>query len=298
MKNRFILIMLFLFTMESAFGQSAYYEKYQNLAHSGDTVGLAKLIPEWEKAEGSTGDVYAAWFNYYLLTDMSDCLSLTVSKPNGESIAFQDSTGKVAGYIGGQTTFGSRGMQLGLKKLDEGIAKYPDRVDLAFGKVHLLLNQYFFKDAVKELHRVLDRSLVNKNEWKWTHDESPANDGEGQLFLRSCMQDYFTQLYEQRQDSLAMVFVDDVILHYPKSVYFLNNKAALYAQNGKTKEALDMFLKIHELDPSDDLVTLNIGLLYRGIDKKKAKSYLEKLVKSSDERVRGAATGALEELSR
>ncbi len=296
MKNRILVFLLCLLSAGMACGQSKYYDRCKELIHARDTAGLAKLIPEWEKAEGSIGDVYAAWLNYYLLTDISENLSLTTVKPNGQALALQDSTGKVTGYLGGQTTYGDKGLKLGLAKIDEGIAKYPDRVDLSFGKVHVLLSQYFYEDALKELHRVLDRSLVNKNEWKWTGDESPANDGEGQLFLRSCMQDYFTQLYNRQLDSLAMVFVDDVLQHYPKSVYFLNNKAAIYAQNGKTKEALDMFLKIHALDPSDDLVTLNIGLLYRAIDKKKAKSYLSKVAKSQDDRAREAAKRALEEL--
>ncbi len=290
--------MLCLLVVYVAYGESKYYEKYEKLVDAKDTAALAKLIPEWEKAEGSTGDVYAAWFNYYVLCHMVDGVSLTKIQPEGEALALQDSTGNIAAYLGGHTIVFETGMKLGLAKINEGIAKYPDRLDLAFGKVHLLLDQYRYDEALKELHRVLDRSVVNKNQWKWTNDGIPYKPGDGQVWFRSCLQDYFTQLYNQNLDSVALAFADDVIQHYPKSVYFLSNKAAIYSQTGKVKEALDIFVKVHELDPSDDIVTYNIAFLNEKIDKKKSIKYYRQLLKSKDEGIKADATRALEELSR
>lgn len=58
-----------------------------------------------------------------------------------------------------------------------------------------------------------------------------------------------------------MVLVDDVLAHYPDNVYFLNNKGALLANNGKEKEALAVFMKIHKINPTDDIVTSNIAYI-------------------------------------
>jgi len=258
-----------------------------------DTLEMKNLITEWEMQEGKTADVYAAWFNYFLLTGRNSGLSISTAQPNGEALVLEDSTGNVAGYITGKDIYGKEETEKSIRVINEGINKYPDRLDLSFGKVRFLMTQYAYKEALEELHRVLDHSLKNGNKWLWTHNESIPTDG--QTLLRNSLQDYFAELYNASEYTLAMELIDDVLKHYPRSIYFLNNKVALYYQKGDIKKALEISIKSHEIDPTDEIIISNIALLYKDIDKNKSKTYYKMLLKSKDPAIKEAAEAALNE---
>ena len=94
-----------------------------------------------------------------------------------------------------------------------------------------------------------------------------------------------------------MVLVDDVLAHYPDNVYFLNNKGALLANNGKEKEALAVFMKIHKINLTDDIVTSNIAYINMQLGNKgEARKYYKLLLKSEDEGIRADANAFLKEL--
>lgn len=271
-----------------------YYTKFVEILNKQDTAEVASYIKKWEKAKGKTADIYVAWFNYYLLKKNYDPISISTDVPEGKGFALRDSVGKTVGYISESGMSTSENLNMAIKTLGEGIKNFPDRIDMAFGLIHTLLSYSQYDLAMKEVHRVLERSLVNKNIWKWSSD-TPAQGKED--FLIECLHDYFTQLYEVQQDSLAMVLVDDVLAHYPDNVYFLNNKGALLANNGKEKEALAVFMKIHKINPTDDIVTSNIAYINMQLGNKgEARKYYKLLLNSEDEGIRADANAFLKEL--
>ena len=148
--------------------------------------------------------------------------------------------------------------------------------------------------ALKELHRVLDRSVENNNKWKWSSDVSIPD---GMKMLTETFHGYFSELYNEKLDSVEMVLVDDVLAHYPENVYFLNNKSVLLSVNGKDKEALVILEKIHVIDPSDEIVISNIAFINMKFgNKKEAKKYYEKLLGSKNEELKSVAEEALKDL--
>ena len=67
--------------------------------------------------------------------------------------------------------------------------------------------------------------------------------------------------------------------------------------NGKDKEALAILEKIHGIDPSDEIVIINIAFLNKKFgNKKEAKKYYKKLLGSKNEELKSAAEEALKDL--
>lgn len=255
------------------FAQDKHYKDFVQLLNNSDTATIASYIKKWENEKGKTADVYAAWFNYYILKKRSEPILFTSSQPKGESLAVVDSTGNAVAYFG-DLGMHSVNLNLAINTINEGIQKFPDRADLAFGKTRILFSSGEYDMALKELHRVLDRSVENNNKWKWSSDVSIPD---GMKMLTETFHGYFSELYNEKLDSVAMVLVDDVLAHYPENVYFLNNKSALLSVNGKDKEALAILEKIHGIDPSDEIVIINIAFLNKKFgNKKEAKKILQK----------------------
>jgi len=292
MKKLGLSILLLLF-VTPLFAQDKHYKDFVQLLNSSDTATIASYIKKWENEKGKTADVYAAWFNYYILKKRSEPILFTSSQPKGESLAVVDSTSNAVAYFG-DLGMHSVNLNLAIKTIDEGIQKYPDRVDLAFGKTRILFSCGEYDMALKELHRVLDRSVENNNRWKWSGDEAIQD---GMTMLTDSYQGYFAELYDDKLDSLAMALVDDFLAHYPESVYFLNNKGALLAMSGNEKEALGFFEKIHVIDPSDEIVISNIAFINMKFgNKKEAKKYYKILLNSKKEELKSIAEEALKEL--
>lgn len=293
MKRLFFITFTFFYSI-IAMGQSNYYATFKELLDKKDTASLRNFIPKWEKEQGVSGDTYAAWLNLLVLESMTTGLQVTADTMATEGFLLSDSTGNKVGAITGYTDYNSKKMAIAYRKIEEGIGKFPDRLDLWFGKtyVHLLQNEY--DNAVKTLEKALDRSQLNHNKWLWTSDKSTPE--EPNAFFFNCLQDYFRQLYEAQEDSFAMDLIEHTLKYYPDNIYFLNDKGALLAASNKQKEALDVFLKINKLNPSDEIVISNIAYIYKQLgNKKEAKAYYKQLLKSTDDELKELAKKELEE---
>ena len=287
MKQILTLVLAVFFGL-GAWGQQHDYAKFQTLLTQKDTAALRQFIPKWEQSAGQSGDTYAAWCNLLLMEARKEILQLSADTTAHEGLILMDSTGNKAGSITGLVCYDAEKMQKLYQKFDEGLAKYPDRLDLWFGKVHVQLLEGHTTEAVGTLKQAVERSVKNYQKWLWTNDKPTPSDSED--FFFSTLQDYFRQLYDAKEDIASMALVDEVLRCYPKNIYFLNDKGALLASQGKTEEALEVFLQLHELAPNDDIVTSNVAYLYKETgNKKQALTFYKKLLKSANEELRTVA---------
>ena len=287
MKRRVVLFAVCLCSL-MAWGQTDYYAYFQELLDKEDTVGLRAFIPEWEQKAGPSGDTYAAWCNLLLLEARQEVLQLSADTAVHDGLLLTDSTGNKAGSITDQVYYDAEKMGKLYQKFDEGLAEYPDRLDLWFGKVHVQLLENHANDAVETLKQVVDRSVINHQKWLWTNDKSTPSEAED--FFFSTLQSYFRQLYDAQEDAVNMAFVNHVLRSYPENIYFLNDKAALLTAKGEKNEALKVLLQLHNLAPNDDIVVANIATLSKEMgNKKQAIAFYKKLLKSTNEDIRNDA---------
>ena len=284
MKRRVVLFAVCLCSL-MAWGQTDYYAHFQELLDKEDTVGLRAFIPEWEQKAGPSGDTYAAWYNLLVLEGTIADLQLIADTTAVAGLLMRDSLGNIVGTITGEPLYDSEKLGQAYQKIDEGIAKYPDRLDLWFGKAHVQQLQNDDIAALETLKKVIDRSLVNHQQWLWTNDK-PTPSAPKDFFFDS-LQGYFSYLYDAQSDSVAQALVEYGLKYYPDNIYLLNDKAVLLTNAKKLDEALNIFLKLYNLAPNDEIVVWNIASLYaEKHDKKQAAIYYKKLLKSKDRRRR------------
>ena len=287
MKRRVVLFAVCICSL-MAWGQTDYYAHFQELLDKEDTVGLRTFIPEWEQKAGVSGDTYAAWYNLLVLEGTIADLQLIADTTAVAGLLMRDSLGNIVGTITGEPLYDPEKLVQAYQKIDEGIAKYPDRLDLWFGKVHVQLLENHANDAVETLKQVVDRSVINHQKWLWTNDKSTPSEAED--FFFSTLQSYFRQLYDAQEDAVNMASVNHVLRSYPENIYFLNDKAALLTAKGEKNEALKVLLQLHNLAPNDDIVVANIATLSKETgNKKQAIAFYKKLLKSTNEDIRNDA---------
>lgn len=296
--KRFFLVTYFLALATIGLNaQQKWYDKYKKLLNDSDTVALKDCICQWEKAEPKSPDVIAAWYNYYIKRAMTEVLNLSTVKPVDGTQYFElqnDTTKETTGYLYGQTEYNDKLMQAAYAKIDEGIKEFPDRIDLPFGKVHMLLKQGLYDDALSELSKVIERSKVNHNQWLWTLNK-PITDGKE--FLIDTMQDYFNQLIDIQDNKPAYELNEMMLAAYPEDIRIRSNKASLLAMKGNYAEALPLFASIHKDAPEDDIVAFNLAICYEKTgDKKNAIANYQPLANSKNADIATAARQALRSL--
>lgn len=297
MKRLLLLVFASLALPFGALAQQQWYDKYRQVLNDSDANKLLQVIEAWQKAEPESADVYAAWFNYYYKIGVSSVLSLTTEPPADDSeslILRNDTTQETAGYLYAVPTYNDSLMSLCFQKIDAGIRKFPDRLDLPFGKIHVLLQMKDYGAALKALDAVIRRSADNHNAWLWTLDK-PVDDGSAMFF--DSMQDYFNQLWKVQDLSYAEQLAHMLVAAYPSNIVFRSNFAGIKGAKGENEEALKLFLDIHRDAPDDEIVTSNIAQLYLNLgDKKQAKKYYQLLLKSEDETIKESADRAIRQI--
>ena len=297
MKRLFFTLVLATLATTLLNAQQNWFDKYKKLLNSNDTVALKKCIMQWEKANPESPDVIAAWYNYYIKRAMNNVLQLSTVQPadGKQYMELQnDTTKQTAGYLYEQTVYNPELTKQAFAKIDEGIQKFPNRLDLPFGKVHILLQQEEYDTALKELEKVIERSKTNHSQWLWTQNKPLENPKE---FLIDTMQDYFRQLIGTPDNQLAYQLNEAMLTLYPEDIRLRSNKASLLAIGGKYFEALPLFASIHKDAPEDDIVTCNLAYCYEKTgDKKTAIVYYRQVANSKNPDIAATSKQALHEL--
>lgn len=180
-----------------------------------------------------------------------------------------------------------------IKKVDEGLLKYPNRLDLIFGKLFAIRYHQQWTWFTKEVLKVIKLSKLNDNKWLWEGDKTISQDE----FLCT-LEEHINFLATHSNDSLQfeVIKIAEVLLEqYPNrhKAKFDLSIAYLLTDN------LDLGIKsLHELEkvfPNNLDITYNLAKAYKnnnqpqkaieyftklkGFDDKSAKKYAKKQLK-------------------
>ncbi|MFH2094161.1 MAG: tetratricopeptide repeat protein, partial [Bacteroidota bacterium] len=205
-----------------------YYSEFSRHFQSNDTLKSREVLENWEKASPKDAELYTCWFNYYFKTAKKDYLTITQDTPEGEAFEISDTTGKPVGYMVGQVYYDSLTLQKGLDKIDEGIALFPDRLDMRFGKTYAYGQVKYWDQFRDEIIKTVRYSGENNNEWTWTFNVK--KEGGSEFFLKA-LQDYQVQIYNTGKNELLPYMrevAEEVLRLYPEHVESLTNLAITY----------------------------------------------------------------------
>lgn len=297
--KRFAISLIVVLLTGVAFAQTKaeLYDKFSNSVSERDTSTIVSLISDWEKLYPGDAELYSLRANYYFMNAVNEVVMISEEEPTDgrRYLVFDDSLG-VTRYIYSEAKFDSVNIGLTEGVLAEGIAKYPDRLDLRLGKVtiHLSLNENTL--AVQEIQSALERSLTNHNKWVGTLDEPIETDGVS--YLRDCVQEYFAGFFNTDDLESAKSVIDAAIRFYPNDAIFLADMAAICYYSGDLENALKWYLSSRENAPDDMLVTNNIARIYEELgDKQNAVKFLRIVADSNDQEFAESAKADLKRLN-
>lgn len=272
------------------------YEKFKVLSVNKDTVGQRNLLEQWARKNHQDPEFYTCYFNYYVQKSLSEVIMLDRNPGKEEALRMIDSTGQTAGYLYSQTTYDPKYLKLGFEIIDKGIEKFPDRLDMRFGKIYMLGEANHYDLFTDEIVKSIEYSNKNRNNWLWTTNTKVK---EPKSFLLDNIQNYVNDLYNLGNEQAKNIrrIAEASLRVYPDHVVSLSNLAISYILENNYTKALEPLLRAEKQSPNDLIVLGNIAHVYTNLnDNQHAVKYYEKLLEFGDENAREFAAEQLKKL--
>ena len=298
MKYHF-LILAFLLCLFPVFAYSQNYkQEYSRLLTENKFSAIEQLLSKWENERTSDPEFYVTAINYYFKKSKSEIISLQ-PKENKSGFSLTESTGKTVAIISSNVSYDSANLFKAIMYANKGIEKCPLRLDIRFGKCHLLQQIEDFESFTQELIVIIQYSSIIKNDWLWKNNEQLKN---GESFLLETVHDYLRQLYEAEDEAL-LKYMDRIgetsISFYPNNIQILSITAVANLLMNNFDKAVSYLKKAETINPKDFIVLNNIAQAYSMMgDNENAIKYYELVKKYGDEYARKDAERRIKELKK
>jgi tetratricopeptide (TPR) repeat protein len=273
------------------------YEKYKALSQKKDTAKIKVLLADWEKSNPDDPELYTSAFNYWFAASSQELISLDQEQRSKEAFTLTDSTGAPAGYINSNTGYEPAKFNKGIDYINKGIQKFPNRLDMRFGKCYVLGEAGNYEKFTAEIIAVVEYSVTIKNNWLWTEQKKYADGESGML---NTVYDYMKQLYDTEDDNLLENMKQvgaTTIKYYPGNTKILSITAVAHMLTKDYDKALGYLHQAEKLDPHDFILLNNIAQGYKGKgDKANAIKYFELTAKYGDAEAKQQSKEAIKRL--
>ena len=296
-------IVLFFILLVSFRIFADYKSEYDNLLSARNLEGIAALLPKWEKAEPKNPELYIAYFNYYLLKGQRSTHSLdTYKKDNTNSLALVDQkTNKIAGYLNNNIWYEKEDVDKALSYLEKGLKFGKNRLDMYFGRIHILGEIGEYEKQSQKIIEVLKLGKEINHKWLWSMNEVIPSSKSEHFFLIS-INEYYKALLQKSEPKTFLAAEKACAAQlklYPKDVEVHNYLALAYIGQGKIQEALNVLLKADKLAKEDYTILFNMASCYETLKQyDKAKECYLRIKKNPDKQVQDMADQKLSELKK
>lgn len=292
-------IFLFLILISNVtFGQNNY-EQFKKLFKENDTIKIKTLLSNWEKTNPDDAELYTSAFNYYFSRSKQEVLSIQKEQTGKESLQLTDSIGNVAGFMNSNLSYDSEKLEKAFIYINKGIEKFPNRLDLRFGKCYVLGELGEYEKFTQEIIKTVTYSKIINNEWLWTENVKKEN---SKSFMLQAIQAYLKQLYDTEDDNLLinMIEIGDVTLkYYPDNIEILSTTSVAYMLTKNYDKAITYLKQAEQLNPKDFIVLNNIaqGYKLKGDNENAIKYYLL-TAKYGDEQAKQTSKSEIDKLKK
>jgi tetratricopeptide (TPR) repeat protein len=260
---KFIVFVILLSGLSGLVSAQSYRDRFDGLFAKNDTVKTRQLLTEWEKANPNDPSLYTSAINFYFANSKEEALSIDKVQKGKQSLELTDSTGKVSGYLNSDRGYRPDQLVPAINYIDRGIARFPNRLDMRFGKCYVLGEIGDYENFTTEIIRTVEYSTTIKNSWLWTDDKKLDNP---ENFMLETIQRYLKQLYDTENDSLLenMKRIGAVTInYYPNNVEILSTTAVANMLTKNYDIALGYLKQAEKINPKDFIVLNNIAQGYK-----------------------------------
>ena len=257
------------------------HDEYSVLMEKKNYTEAFKILEKWKFFDNKNPELYIDYFNLYLSEGTESGISIDTERNNNEtSIELADpKTNQIVGYINGYTNYNQEHLTKAIISLNEGINYSRDRLDMYFGKIHVLNEVGDYKTASSTIQEVLKQSIINKNNWLWSKNEK-IDDGE--RVLLDSLNDYYAEWINIRNDQSLEALLNTSTLQvdlYKNNTYGYNFLAYYYILKDQKIKAIPLLLIAEKIDPNDLVVINNLARLYEDTGNKiEAAKYWDKII--------------------
>lgn len=179
----------------------------------------------------------------------------------------------------GRASFDAETFQKAYDYLNEGVAKYPDFLDMRVGLIQMCYANLRANCMTDAVSRLLERSVENNNNWKFS---APKNIKPGKEAMLDELQNFQFELFKQENDAVVKSNAEKILEYYPDDVASLSTLASIYALEGTDyKKAEALLLKAEKLAPDDAIVLSNLSQVYSYMqNEEKERFYREKSLRA------------------
>ncbi|MCR4965944.1 MAG: hypothetical protein K6A41_09850 [Bacteroidales bacterium] len=297
-----------------AFGQtgsdillSNIYDRFNQAIQNEDTLQMTSLIRQIQASSDESAERYIAEFNYYFNMSRKEVIALTSELPKGKELSdvftLLDSTGQETGYMYSHVEYDPLLSDSAIATIDKGLALYPNRLDMRFGKIHVLQMYERWNAYTEEIMSTLNYSEKHHDKWVYPNAQSPID-----TLIVFGILDYESNLLNQCEFTPESHAKDSVLLNdmrtiamkmlqlYPNNVYYTNVVAITYNGMGDYENGVIWLKKAEALAPTDMTVLSNLADSYYNLgDRANEKKYIKKIIKYGDAHMKQYARRILKE---
>lgn len=220
---------------------------------------IKSYLDKWQTEYPEDSDLFQANFLYYLNNSITFGENPDVTILPGEhyNLTADNKTGELCYFYKDRTVVMETFLRA-IKSLENGIEKYPNRLDYWDNLIKAYTTNYMYKEAEEAALNFLDtvkKAEKCKADWYTLHNEKAEFesklDRELSLlslvtpYMKTWLQDYNSPKAIAAAQNVAVKFTDV----YPDNPFSYSN-AGLPFMETDTEKALAYFEKAHELDPS------------------------------------------------
>jgi tetratricopeptide (TPR) repeat protein len=297
MKNIILLISLCL-ASTTLFSQSNF-EKFKKLFADNDSTKITAFLSSWEKENPNDPELYVAAINYYFKNSQHEILEIGTSKKSNESFMLTDSTGKQAGYMSSVVNYKLVLFNKSVHYANVGIQKFPNRLDIRFGKCYILQQVEDYENFTKEIITAIEYSQKNNNQWLWSENQKKED---SEAFFTQTIYDYQSQLYNTENDNLLPNIIEigeAALKYYNSKIEILSITSVAFMLTKNYNKAITYLQQAEKRNPKDFIVLNNIAACYKGNgDKANAIKYYKLTAKYGDEQAKQQAAEQIKALSK
>lgn len=267
---------------------SVQWQRFTELVSKRDTAAQFELLTEWRRTAPDDPELYIAWFNHWTIVAKREVLVLSKDVASGTEDVIQlldaDSTKGPAGYLYGEMEYDPVKLGVAFAYIDTGISKFPHRLDMRFGKIHMLGESHDHERFTDEVVRTIKDGKDMDYQWRWSRNEA-LDDPKAVMY--DGVQEYLYQLFNVGDDQLlpSMARIcTEVLVHEPRNIESLSTLGSVHMMQGDLDSGIELLLRAERLAPNDCIILGNLGQAHERKDQfDKAIDYYEKMVAVGDE---------------